>query len=55
MKIRAETQLSLLESISMLQLVKNSIGSFQNAFSSLSGIKLIPLEPERVKRLLNIG
>lgn len=55
MRSRAEAQLKILESISILQLVKNSLGSFQNAFSSLSNIKLVPLDTDRVKRLLNIG
>lgn len=51
---RAEAQLALLESISVLQLVKNSLGSLQNTASALANFKLAPLDPDRVKRLLNI-
>ncbi len=50
----ARTQLKLLEIVAVLQIVQNNIGAIEATAATLQGIKLIELNPDRVKRLIGI-
>ncbi len=51
----AKSQISLIEAIAVMQIVKRNLSAIEAAILTLEKIELITLSPTRVRRLLGIG
>lgn len=51
----AKIQIDLIETVAMLQILKQNIGTMKATILTLESMKLVSLSPNRVRRLLGIG